>query len=92
MSPSPIAQAQRLWQDMLGQEHETLRSFLWENVQDMEPDEAGAIAWRNSESKTRIYFRSGQVICVLGKYEQWRRRWSGYTRWNVLPIKQYGLN
>lgn len=82
----------RLWQDMLGQEHETRRSFLWETVQDMEPDEAGPIAWKNPEPKTRIYLQSGQVICVLGNYNQWLRRWSAYAKWNLLSIKQYGLN
>jgi hypothetical protein len=92
MSSSPIAQAMRLWQDMLGQEHETRRSFLWENVQDMEPDEAGPIEWKNQEPKTRIYLQSGQIICVLGEYEHWLRLWSAYAMWNVVPIKQYGLN
>ena len=82
----------RLWQDMLGQEHETLRAFLWQNVQDMEPDEAGPIAWKNQEAKTRIYLQNGQVICVLGDYDYWRRRWIAYAKWQPLPLKQYGLN
>ncbi|MBC6608719.1 hypothetical protein H8B13_17965 [Hymenobacter sp. BT188] len=55
MSSSPIVQATRLWQAMLGQEHEMPRSFLWQYVQEMEPDEAGPIDWKNRHPKTRIY-------------------------------------
>ncbi|WP_133274388.1 hypothetical protein [Hymenobacter radiodurans] len=92
MSSSPIVQATRLWQDMLGQEHEMPRAFLWQHVQEMEPDEAGPIEWKNRQPKTRIYLQSGQIICVLGTYEQWYRRWLAYTKWHAVPLQQYGLN
>ncbi|GAB3293402.1 hypothetical protein [Hymenobacter tenuis] len=92
MIPSPVAHATRLWQDMLGQEHETLRSFLWQNVEDMEPDEAGPIAWKNQQVKTRIYFKGDKVICVLGEYKYWRRKWLAFTMWQATPLQQLGLN
>ncbi|UOG76715.1 hypothetical protein MTX78_08940 [Hymenobacter tibetensis] len=92
MFPSPIAHAMRLWQDMLGQEHETPRSFLWENVEDMEPDEAGAIEWRNQQIKTRIYFKGDRVICVLGDYDYWRRQWLAFAKWHQVALKQVSSN
>jgi len=82
----------RLWQDMLGQQHETPRSFLWENVEDMEPDEAGPIAWKNDDAKTRIYFKGDKVICVLGDYSYWRRQWQAFAKWHAVALKQVGLN
>ncbi|MBC6989952.1 MULTISPECIES: hypothetical protein [Hymenobacter] len=92
MVPSPIAHAMRLWQDMLGREHETPRSFLWQNVEDMEPDEGGAIEWKNQQTKTRIYFKGDKVICVLGDYSTWRRQWMAFAKWHKVPLKQMGLN
>ena len=82
----------RLCQDMLGQEHETPRSFLWQNVEDMEPDEAGPISWRNNQAKTRIYFKGDKVICVLGDYTYWRKQWQAFAKWHEVPLNQVGLN
>ncbi len=92
MNPSPIAQATRFWQDMLGQQHETPRSFLWLNVDDMEPDEAGPIDWHNQQPKTRIYLRGDKVICVLGTYTNWRRQWQAFMAWPPVVFTQTGLN
>jgi len=82
----------RFWQDMLGQQHETPRSFLWENVEDMEPDEAGPIEWKNSDAKTRIYFKGDKVICVLGDYTYWRQQWQLFAKWHAVDLRQVGLN
>ena len=92
MIPSPVVQATRLWQDLLGQQHETPRSFLWQNVEDMEPDEAGPITWKNEQPKTRIYLRGDKVICVLGEYAHWRRQWLAFARWQPVALPQVGPN
>jgi len=92
MVPSPIAHATRFWQDLLGQQHETPRSFLWHNVEDMEPDEAGAIEWKNGQRKTRIYLKGDKVICVLGDYQQWRRQWQAFAQWQLVSVNQVGMN
>jgi len=77
---------------MLGQQHETPRSFLWQNVEDMEPDEAGPIAWENQQDKTRIYLKGDKVICVLGTYAYWRRQWQAYAQWQPVLLHQTGFN
>jgi len=92
MISSPIVHALRFWQDMLGQQHETPRSFLWQNVEDMEPDEAGPIAWKNEQAKTRIYLKGDKVICVLGEYSAWRRQWQAFAAWQPVLLNQAGLN